>query len=502
MRNLLKIVLVLIVGLISHANAQTFPGQSIANVQTSNYSIQTTDCYRRVSLGGNAFFTLTVPSAAGFPSDCVIDVVNVDAGRGKTISGVTLPIGANAPLPNILYPLQTFGLKIVNGAWNLFYAPTRWKSAGNITLNTDFTNGNDANDGLATGAGNALKTVNQCMLLLIALSDQAAGFNANTCKMAAGSTDTTLVHVSATVPGASGSQQVIIDGNGTGTLSGNIQGFNGAVFSVQNVTITGTNCLEAGLGSTITIGPGVTFGACTGVDWFPHDGGKIQLGSNTTVSGNTPFILLAQNNGIFNANGLAITIGANITVTDTVACNFQSICQFQGATWPLGGHTVTGTAFSCIGNATVNGAAAIPGTVAGSATSGCNTDNNPTGVAAGGTGDSGTAWGTYSPAPACGTATITTPSSVARFKTLGKTTWAQIDFTITAIGTCTSPVTFTLPNTANSSGTLCGGEQVNGKQIVCCLVAAGSATATCQKGAAVAFGVNDHVAASGTYENQ
>lgn len=122
-------------------------------------------------------------------------------------------------------------------------------------------------------------------------------------------------------------------------------------------------------------------------------------------------------------------------------------------------------------------------------------------VANGGTGDTGSAWTAFTPSLSCGTATFTVNS--ARYKTMGKTTWAQIDFTITAIGTCTHPVTFTLPNTANSSGALAGRELVGGGATTC-TVAAASATATCEKnnGGANPFLVNNQVVVSGVYENQ
>lgn len=128
----------------------------------------------------------------------------------------------------------------------------------------------------------------------------------------------------------------------------------------------------------------------------------------------------------------------------------------------------------------------------------------PVTVAQGGTGDTGTAATAFTPSPSCGTATFTVNS--ARSKPLaGKITWAEIDFTITAIGTCTQPITFTLPNTANSAATLSGQEQAAATHaMLACALTAASATATCQKnsGTGNPFLVNDRVVASGVYENQ
>lgn len=123
-------------------------------------------------------------------------------------------------------------------------------------------------------------------------------------------------------------------------------------------------------------------------------------------------------------------------------------------------------------------------------------------VAEGGTGDTGTAWAAFTPTYTCGNATFTNNSS--RFKTIGKTTFLQFDFTITAIGTCASPnVTFTLPNTANSSGLAGAGQEIAVTGLFGgCRVASASATATCALSGGPNWVVNDHFLGSGVYENQ
>jgi hypothetical protein len=122
-------------------------------------------------------------------------------------------------------------------------------------------------------------------------------------------------------------------------------------------------------------------------------------------------------------------------------------------------------------------------------------------VANGGTGDTGTAWSTFSPSPSCGTAAITTTSG--RSKTLGKTMWLEIDFTITAIGSCTASLTFSLPSvTAQSGGGIVGREfGISGKGFTCDVRAA-SATATCSLADFTNMVVNAHMVASGAIEIQ
>jgi len=123
----------------------------------------------------------------------------------------------------------------------------------------------------------------------------------------------------------------------------------------------------------------------------------------------------------------------------------------------------------------------------------------PLSVAQGGTGDTGTAWTTFTPAPACGTATITTAS--ARSKTIGKTTFIQGDFTITVIGTCAvTNVTFNLPNTAQSAANLTGRELLTNTGINCQINASGT-QGFCLKSNGGAWAA-EQFTFSGVYENQ
>jgi len=111
-----------------------------------------------------------------------------------------------------------------------------------------------------------------------------------------------------------------------------------------------------------------------------------------------------------------------------------------------------------------------------------------------------TAWTAFTPAFTCGTATITNNS--ARARTVGKTTWIEAEFTITAIGTCGAVVSFTLPNTTQSSGSINGSESVNTNAAVFCRFGAATTTASCIENGGGVYGVNAHVAVSGVYENQ
>ena len=474
--------------------------QNLLSSHTANYTLSTTDCGSTVTLGGNAFFTLTVPAVAGFPASCSVAVVNIDtfgSGRAKLISGVTLPGGTGSGIQNFLWPTQNFSIKIENGSWTVFYAPLRIKHQGAAVFNTDFVNGNDANDGLATGAGNAFKTVSQCMQNIYTIFDDDAGLNGVTCLMAAGTTDSTTIHVASHggFPGSFGTSGVTIDGNGTATLSGGIQIYYGTVIAVQAVTLTnaGGDCVQVQFGGHISFNAGVTFGACSGTAIDILNGGYGAFNNNVTWSGNTPIFLLLQNGAIFNGNGVTVTLGANATVTETVAANWNSLANLNAMTWTLGAFTVTGKKFLCAGNSTIVGATGIPGTVAGSVSGGCNLDGNPTQVSAGGTGlaagtQGGIPWFQFSTQMAtsallaqnqlmAGGGTGAPPSTLGSLGTTtqvlhgnagGLPTWAQVGLTADVTGTlpggnggtnnafmqfsgpATSTKTYTLPNASAS----------------------------------------------------
>lgn len=134
------------------------------NARTSSYAVQTSDCGKTISLGGNTFYTTTAGAASGFPATCSIVFVNVDAGRGKTISIPGVSLGA----VNILWPGQSFLLKNVSNGnvWTAIGLPNRWKLLSPTSIFVDAANGSDTNDGLAPGAGGALQNLSTALSFL------------------------------------------------------------------------------------------------------------------------------------------------------------------------------------------------------------------------------------------------------------------------------------------------------------------------------------------------
>lgn len=136
-------------------------------------------------------------------------------------------------------------------------------------------------------------------------------------------------------------------------------------------------------------------------------------------------------------------IGALIAVTLSVFCMFAYAQNSQLPVQPPGVGPVSSITGLGTGVATALGVAV--NTAGGAITS-------PAAVANGGTGDTGTAWVTYTPTVACSSGTVTTDTAAGRYKTIGKTVFLQIGVIISSIGTCSGGFTATLPANANSVG--------------------------------------------------
>ncbi len=210
----------------------------------------------------------------------------------------------------------------------------------------------------------------------------------------------------------------------------------------------------AGLGTGVATALGVNIGSAGAPVLFNGAGG-------------TPSSLV-----LTNATGTA----ASLTAGNATKLATARAIGIAGST----GLTATGVNFD--GTAAIN--PALTGTLV---------------AANGGTGDTGTAWSTYTPSPTCSGGTITTNS--ARSKSLGKTVFWQIELTV-ATGPCnttSAQMTFTLPSTAQSAGSAAGWENAGGVSVFCS-VPASSSTMSCRSSANLA--ATSHVLISGVYEGQ
>jgi hypothetical protein len=354
--------------------------------KTAAYMVVNADKGKTIALGGAAFYALTFSAASGYDADFQVVAVNEDTVRAKTMA-------INGLNSFFLYPGQSCVVFSQNNVWRVLrYA--RWKlNGGTINLYTDFTNGNDANDGLAAGSGNAKKTVQAALDSLAndfdfsTYAGVSGEFGAQTLaviNMAANTTDTQGVHFSAhAFVGAQGGAAVKILG-GSGAKITKTGGDAMAFFSNTQVQVSGIelstvtfgSCLVADLGAQVYIVGAMTFAACAGSHISVNNGGKVYRNASYTVSGNaaTAHMLSQGVGGSIIGNSITVTISANITTAFWALASNMSAIIAVSETFSLGAFSVTAKRYEADNLALVSsnggGASYFPGNSAGSTSGG------------------------------------------------------------------------------------------------------------------------------------
>src|SRR5579862_6241098 len=120
---------------------------------TSNTTIAAKYCGGTVLAGAGSTgqFTLTLPAVTGFPSNCSVLIKNGDSTNGKILSGFPSDLYA------MLWPKQSVGVKIVNGAWQTFYNPGPWVPTSSPVQFYASPTGSDSNDCLTSGTACTFK---------------------------------------------------------------------------------------------------------------------------------------------------------------------------------------------------------------------------------------------------------------------------------------------------------------------------------------------------------
>lgn len=324
--------------------------------KTTTYAAVSADCGSTIALGGTAFYTLTLNAASGYTATCVFVVTNED-NTSPTWRGKLLAVNG---LSNcILWPGQTVTIYNDNNTW-ISGCPYRWNPApSQAVFNIDPVNGLDTNDGLATGTGNALQHVAQCIgynSSFIAPFIQGAN-----CKLvnAAYSESFTCFN--------SGGTEVNIAGNNDTpasiTWSGTIAIRDGCIMAVGGMTLTnaGGPALSCTQGSTLdTNGPIILSGSGVGIQ-AGIGCANINLINNITFTTNYTFPFAAYNSGTLSINGITIAMGT-MTATDLFYIEAGHVVitssSFTG--------TVTGGQWLMVNCGSINrGGATIPGSVTG-----------------------------------------------------------------------------------------------------------------------------------------
>jgi hypothetical protein len=354
----------------------TFPIVNGTAFKSGPVDIDSAHCGWNYALGGGAFYAAAVPGTADFPQGCAISITNTDiaACKGKSIRV------AGFPEPFVLWPGQSIELTSIDRLWIKTIDPGRWRpncGGDPIVINTDSTKGTDhkgESDGLGTGA-EAFKTVQFAIQHVLTNFDFAGMPQTRvTILMAPGSTDTFGIHYAphASNPGSQGGAVLTIDGNG-GFLVGQNDFLFDAIVQIRNVTFSNPagNCLNAQQRAYVLLADLITFGTCTGSQLNVGLYGQVEFFQDFTISGGGGFFITNAGGAIYTSGSLTAVVSNNITYTDRIVVGQSPGWTHLGQIkWSLGGNTVTGKKYDIESNHVLTGSANIPGTVAGTTSTG------------------------------------------------------------------------------------------------------------------------------------
>jgi hypothetical protein len=216
-------------------------------------------------------------------------------------------------------------------------------------------------------------------------------------------------------------------------------------------TVTTTNTLTISRAGADTIDVGNTTLVITGA------GGGITFTTDGVSNWGTPIQTVSTGGTgqkTLTSHGVLIGAGANPITQSVVGSNGQLFLGSTGAdpAWLTMSQDCTITNGGVISCTKTNNVSFGP----------LATQAIPCTVAQGCTGDTGTAWQSYTPTIACQTGTLTSSTATGAFKTIGKTVFVEINIAITTNGTCAVYLTASLPTgTLATNVALAGGTGSN-----------------------------------------
>jgi hypothetical protein len=333
------------------------------------YAVANADKAKTIACAGGPW-TLTFDTPLAYDADFAVLVLGENDTRA-------IKIHFNSGGADFwLYPKQTALIYRQGSAW---YAarPERWRLPGSITIYVDGTNGNNANDGLAAGVGNALASM-QAASDLVERAIDTAGFTV-TVQVANGT------YTASTSLGAVyGGGEAIVRGDETTPANVLVSVTNDYCFKRIGPKpgywhVRGFELRTTGGGSALFAQDGATlyfqklkFGACASSGIGAHRSGFINATGSFEISGNMPAWIVAS------AGSFIDVAGAIVTLTGTPAWSGQGIYASRGSVVEVHAMTFSGTAtgtrYSVESNAIIftggGGASYLPGNGAGGSSGG------------------------------------------------------------------------------------------------------------------------------------
>jgi hypothetical protein len=337
---------------------------------TGTYGIGSGDNGTIFNAVGSAFYTISLGPRAGFTVDFRCIVFNNDL-RGKSIA-------INGYSPFILWPFQFVYITTDSGGNWIFFKSGRFRvtpqQGGSLQFFIDYVNGNDANDGLASGT-QAFQTIQHAVTVLenecdgtfnlqLANGTHQVGSGVLCQKALLGSNGYAIVG------NTSSPSSVII--HGTSNYAFTVG--NSANLSILGVTLINDNGggLYAETGGGITVNQ-VRFGACVGsYHMVALNHGTISVVGPYSIAsgGNTVYHAYAEASSFISYTPGTVTIEGPVTVTYFIASAWVSTI-FCGVVTFVNPANVTGTKYNVAYNAGLYSAGnTFPGNTAGTFSTG------------------------------------------------------------------------------------------------------------------------------------
>jgi len=307
------------------------PGQFV-EYTSGPQTLTTAQCSVSVILSGNAYFTVNIGSAASF-GICNLDIRNGDIYTGAG-SGRAKLIVLNGYGQFNLYPGQHLNLQSDTIVWKPD-CPLKndglgcvWNASAAVQFFIDPSLGNDNNDGLALGGGNALQHKTRCVGLAYNVL-YTKNFGTVQCSQVAGSNAAEFV-------------SVFYPMNGGGTLL-----FDSATPGSRFTWTCPVNqgCLQFGDGALV---------GATDVAWVQnpsssdiisgHNHGVFDLNTNNDFGGanGTRFVMSCDFDTHFNVNNGFTYFGVFQSLMGGNNTNTSGVCQ--GGKWNINGAVNTSAA--------------------------------------------------------------------------------------------------------------------------------------------------------------
>lgn len=351
----------------------------------SNTTIDNTMCGKTIQAGtgSTGYFTLTLPaSVAGFDPTCSVWVENGDTANEKKLVGFPADFAAGS---QVLWPLQSGSVKIVNGAWATGVNPGIYQAVGSVVINVNRTSGSDAlgNGCLGTGARACSTWEHAWRVVQNYVRPGIAGLI--TIRGAAGEvlTENPAVFRGPGLIAGGGGGVVFFDGNGSTVTTASGWDFNnGAVVSIGGFTFkcsSGT-ALSASKMGLLVIGSNMVFDTCPGAHMQTFEGGVILADAGYTVSAIGNYHVIVNSGGFFSVAGKTIAIPNALSFVSWISANTGARASFSGTTFTGTGRGAgsAGSKYDFNTNASLvlSGAVDFPGATAGTAKSNACVDSD------------------------------------------------------------------------------------------------------------------------------